>query len=376
MSGKSKPRDSYCSFRIVCKYSLSVSSYCMYHDKTSLKCYIQKPARQAGQESRMSPAAVSLTEVFMNCHRGELLGTVLQTSSRCHTSPRCWCSSTMAALAVQHWCAYVCLLATPYRQSLIQLHFHLCQVCHLLTFQHPVKICWFCSACHVRRTLHCCWPWGSHGEQASDWHCFVPGRQAGERSWMAGCTPSKGPRSESFYDSGGIMIWTWEKPGHQGWPASWQVPALLPTQGCWGRGEKMCRSPLCKKGRLLPPSLGVQCDRKRRILILIVLTTQRSDDLLSALPWLCVGQLLSCPLPQFWKPHIDLLCDLLTHQTRAQGGSKTPGCILSLETVGADKPLLAQGAQVMFLLYGLVLPKVLPPQLQRWWWKAKKWKSN
>lgn len=245
-------------------------------------------------------------------------------------------------------------------------------VCHLFTFNLPIKICCFCSTCHVRCMFSCCWPWGSHGEQTSHWHCFSPGRHTGKRSWMGGCAPSKGPRSESF--QGGSPFGS---GGSQGIRADLPPPALLPAWGCWGPGEKRCRYPLSEKGRLLPPSLGVQCDRKKTILILMVLTTLASADLLlSALPWLCVYQLPSCPWPQFWKPLTDLLCDLLTHEAGAQGGSETPGFTLFLGGVGSAKPLPAQGALATFLLCNLVLPKVLPPQLQRWWWKAKKGESN
>lgn len=67
-----------------------ISLFCVDHDKTGLKYYIQKPAKQAVQEVRINSnfsvlLQVSLTELFIDCHRGELVGKGLQTSSRSHT---------------------------------------------------------------------------------------------------------------------------------------------------------------------------------------------------------------------------------------------------------------------------------------------------
>jgi len=76
-------------------------------------------------------------------------------------------------------------------------------VCHSLTFHLPIRVCCFCSTCHVRCMLDFCWPWGSCVEQASYWHCFEPGRHAGETGLMGGCTPLHGPRTESS----GITTW-------------------------------------------------------------------------------------------------------------------------------------------------------------------------
>ena len=247
-----------------------ISSCCVYHDKTGLKCYIWKPAGQAGQESRISPAAKCPSLSFSWTATGV---SSWERGYKPHPGVTPWCSSTVAALAVQHWCMRMCVSLPLPTGNFDTITFLPLPVCHLLTFHLHIKICCFCFTCHVRGMLNCCWPWDSHGEQASHWHCFTLGRHAGERSWMGGHTPLKGPRSESFYDSSGMSIWIWGKPGHQGWPASCQVPALLPTQGHLSQGEKRCRSPLCKEGRLLPSSLGIQSDRKRRILVLMVLTT-------------------------------------------------------------------------------------------------------
>lgn len=229
MSGKSKTWDSYCLFSIVCKYSLCnmflksfISSYSVYHDKTGLKCYFQK----AGREDRINPSAVSLAELFMDCHKGELVGKGLQTSSSCHTLMQFNRGGTCRTALVS-----VYVFPCHSLQAIFDtIAYPPLPVCHLLTFHLPIKSCCFCSTCHVSCMLDCCWSWGSRGEQTSHWHCFVPGRHAGERSRMGGCTPLKGPRrSESFYDSSGVAMWIWEKPGHQGWPDSCWVPALPST---------------------------------------------------------------------------------------------------------------------------------------------------
>lgn len=147
------------------------------------------------------------------------------------------------------------ILATPCKQSLIQLHFHLWHYIIYSLFICLIRLA--ISFVLVRCMLDYCWPWGSHAEQANHCHCFMPERQASERSWVGGCICLKGPRSESFCDSSGVTIWIWRKPRNQGSPASCWVPALLPVQGHWSHREKRCKSPLCKKGRLLTSSIGV-----------------------------------------------------------------------------------------------------------------------
>lgn len=50
----------------------------------------------------------------------------------------------------------------------------------------------------------------------------------------------------------------------------------------------------------------------------------------------------------------------------------TPAYTLCLRDIETEKTQMAQGTLAMFLLYSPVLPKVLPPELQRWWWKERK----
>lgn len=81
----------YANIHTLCNMFLKsfISLFCV-DDKTGLRYYIQKLAMQAIQEVRINSnfsvlLQVSFTELFIDCHRGELVGKELQTSSRCHT---------------------------------------------------------------------------------------------------------------------------------------------------------------------------------------------------------------------------------------------------------------------------------------------------
>lgn len=236
----------------------------------------------------------------------------------------------------------VCVCVFPrhslYRQPLMQIHVHLCQYVIYSLFYLPIEICWFCSTFHMRITFDWCWPWVSCREETShEWDYHV---DLGEvRASGLAC----------------IMLG----------PCSVQDP--------WGLGEERCRSLLHSKGRHL--TLFSMCWEKEHI---ISRGVNYLGDCLAPFPWshmaLCrsITHMSMTSILEttywfaLWPTHLPE-----RWEARAQGGNITPGCTLSLRDVGTEKPLMAQGA-LLLLLCGLVLPKVLPTDLQRWWCKERK----
>lgn len=174
----------------------------------------------------------------------------------------------------------------------------------------------------------------------------------------------------------GITIWIWGKSG-----LDYILLGPCSAQDPWGLGEERCRSPVHSKGRhLLPFSGGPMWQEKEHI---ISCGVNYLGDCWAPFPWshlaLCrsithtsmTSILETTYWFALWPTHLPERWEVGT-----QGWSMIPGCTLSLRDVRTEKPLMAQGALAILLLCGLVLPKVLPPELQRWWWKERKRESN
>lgn len=135
--------------------------------------------------------------------------------------------------------------------------------CHLLPFHSLVQTCCFCSTPHVRCMRDCCQPRVTTGNrQAIRVASCQEGALLRRLGWQL--LASRGARKKWGYHIG-----AGSNQVNRATPSP-DVSLLCPWHRGVGAGEKRGSQP-CKKDRVLPPSLWVQCNRKKKILILVAI---------------------------------------------------------------------------------------------------------